>query len=280
MATKTRSVAVRGVCFRGKNKDGDFAWMVKQQQYKDSLFIVMENFLDMMSDEQIGGGGTACLRPLTYNAMSADDILDLKVPRATGIPTGWSTETRGFPELLKYYSQRCIDLALERAIVILHTYPSITEVIYSCDEKHPELIGSGIFSDSLGDDVVSYISSKIVNLGKLPPTTWTFDKIMQHELRLMPYALVMDKCARQERELAKRPRASSASTANTSSIQSFMAPLRPQSSFHPMTSAVGSKTVPPPFALRPPQMPMGAQSKPMPLNRMASLGSKRAWESR
>eukprot|EP00966_Prymnesium_polylepis_P094332 2183539-Prymnesium_polylepis.1 len=65
MDAQLRPVRVHGVLFSGLNKIGDFAWMVKKVKYKNTLFVIMENFLDAISDDKSAGGGTAILRPLT-----------------------------------------------------------------------------------------------------------------------------------------------------------------------------------------------------------------------
>eukprot|EP00966_Prymnesium_polylepis_P111800 2586298-Prymnesium_polylepis.1 len=83
----SRKLTVLGVPFARKNSDGDYKWMVKQAKYDDALFVIMENFADMVGDDRRAGGGTACLRPVTLFHSKQH-----MKPRATGIPTGWSSE--------------------------------------------------------------------------------------------------------------------------------------------------------------------------------------------
>ena len=48
-----RQVVVLGKVYAGKDKDGDFKWMVKQKQYNDTLFLIAENFLDSLLDDSV-----------------------------------------------------------------------------------------------------------------------------------------------------------------------------------------------------------------------------------
>lgn len=181
-----RSLVLLGVSFYGKNKDGDYKWMIQQPKYKNALFIICENFLDMLSDDQAGGGGTACLRPYTMRGMGEG-----KMYRAAGIPTGWSTETQGFPCLDKHYTKLAIDLAFERLVLILEKQTDIDTVIYSCDADDHTIIGTNIFKDTIGRDVVKYISKSLHSLpGRLNVSTWTHQKLTDQEMRLYMYALL------------------------------------------------------------------------------------------
>eukprot|EP00966_Prymnesium_polylepis_P326238 7382151-Prymnesium_polylepis.1 len=105
MNARLRPLKVYGVLFTGLNKVGDFAWMVMKVKYKNTLFVIMENFLDAISDDKSAGGGTAILRPLSKVSES-----DTAPPRAVGIPTGWSTESGGFSHV-GIESKRAIDLS-------------------------------------------------------------------------------------------------------------------------------------------------------------------------
>ena len=201
MEPNVRTVTVRGVLFARKHQDGDYAWMVRQPKYRHTLFLTCENFLDMMSDLNVQGGGTACLRPVSFHALSDADIKSGKVFRALGIPTGWSTATGGFPVLDRHYARRSIDLALERLSRILDTYTNINEVVFSCDKEDPRKIGTGIFATTIGSDVVAYISEALQNITKRKPTRLSFKQIRDFELRLLPYALLNDCCVRQARKL-------------------------------------------------------------------------------
>lgn len=51
-------VSICPVLFVRKKACGDFAWMVKQPEYDDTLFVVMENYLDSVADQCFAGAGT------------------------------------------------------------------------------------------------------------------------------------------------------------------------------------------------------------------------------
>lgn len=187
-----RPLAVVSVSFSGKNKDGDFKWMVKQPKYKTAMFVICENFLDMISDDQLAGGGTACLRPYTMRGMGEG-----KVYRAAGIPTGWSTETQGFPRLDKHYSKLAIDLAFERLVLILEKQTDIDTLIYSCDPDDPTLIGTNIFKDTIGNDVVKYISKSLHSIPqRLNVSSWTHERLEEQEMRIYMYAILKHEYAK------------------------------------------------------------------------------------
>eukprot|EP00966_Prymnesium_polylepis_P058852 1363937-Prymnesium_polylepis.1 len=185
-AALPRKLAVTAGHYAGKNKPGDYKWMAKQSQYGHTIFIVMENFLDMLGDDQGAGGGTACLRPYTYRGTDEDES---KV-RAVGIPSGWSTETQGFRQLDLHYSKMAIDLAVERLILILQNVPTIDTIVYSCDADDSSLVGTNIFKDSIGKDVVDYISTLLRSVPeRLGKSKFTHERITSLELRLYMYAL-------------------------------------------------------------------------------------------
>ena len=104
----------------------------------------------------------------------------------------------------KSYTKRIIDLSLERIGLILDTYPSIQRVIYSCDDKDTTLIGTKIFAETIGDDVVQYISNAIRNLPTRKPSAMTFDRIREQEIRLYPWALIHDKYAQACEQMTKK----------------------------------------------------------------------------
>ena len=142
-------VAIMPVRFKGYQKVGDFEYMIKDSHHGRSLFLIFENIYDML-EKDVAGGGTAVLRPWCFP--------QAKTPRAAGVPTGW-TAAGGFPDLTKQV-QYAIDLAFERIHTLLHTY-NFNRVVYSCDAEDASKIGTGIFSKTLGQDVIDYISRRI-----------------------------------------------------------------------------------------------------------------------
>lgn len=182
-----RSVTVLGSPFKGKKQPGDFQWMVKQPEYDDAIFIIAENVIDSLRDDASAGGGTACLRMLT-----PDRVASGVVPRAVGIPTGWSLQTRGFSHLDSLYVKTIIDLSLDRICIVMNQHPQIKRLIFSSDAADPLLIGVGIFGDTLSPKVRKYISDQIQSLPGRQQNKTTLAQVRRAELRMLPFALLVD----------------------------------------------------------------------------------------
>jgi hypothetical protein len=146
-----RTITVLPVLFKGRKKDGDFKYMVGRPEHANSLFMVAENYRDMILSTE-DGGGTAALRTKTWPTA--------KSPCAVGIPTGWSQETGGFISLLPIV-KTLVDLSINRVIAHLIENPNVNKIIYSADSADDSKIGVGIFKKTLHDDVRDYISSAI-----------------------------------------------------------------------------------------------------------------------
>ena len=189
-----RPVTITSCPFVKRGEDGDYAWMVKQRKYASALFIIMENFIDSLSDESDKGGGTAVLRPLTWPHTSGR-------PRATGIPTGWSSLSGGFPDFDRTYTKRAIDLAMERVVVLLDQYPVIDTIVFSCDPVNPMRIGTGIFASTVGDGIIKYISACLQSLPNAVKSKFSLEGIREKELELLPFALNVHERARQAQEI-------------------------------------------------------------------------------
>ena len=152
------SVTVTGVVFRRRRQLGDFKWMAAQPEYADAVFLISENFLDMLFETD-NGGGTAVLRKETWP--------NTQTPHAVGIPTGWSQETGGF-RVLDNTVKDVLHLAAMRVVAHLYENPHVKRIIYSADEKDEKLIGCGIFKETLHPAVIKHISAVIHNLPNLP----------------------------------------------------------------------------------------------------------------
>lgn len=258
-AALPRSLAVTAVLYKGKNTPGDYKWMVKQPQYAKTIFIVMENFIDMLGDDQGAGGGTACLRPYTFRGTGEDES---KV-RAVGIPSGWSTETQGFRQLDLYYSKMAIDLAVERLVLIIQNNPTIDTIVYSRDPDNSRLVGTNIFKDSIGKDVVDYISTLLHSVPeRLGKSKFTHERITCLELRLYMYALAVHDAAKLRAEnvrLKSKLSGSSSKTPGSGSITRFGqgSLLRLPRSNNPPA---------------PPSSSSSSSSKPLPLHVVGSSG--------
>ena len=152
MPPTDEGVSPCAVLFERPGIHGDFDFMVEQPRYCNTLFLIFENVHDMIFDDE-PGGGTAVLRLYCPQHLDGNER-----PAATGIPTGW-TRFSGFTHM-DAQVKGAIDNSFERVQTLLmeHEYDRI---VYSCDPKKPRLIGSGIFKDSLCDEVIMYISKKI-----------------------------------------------------------------------------------------------------------------------
>lgn len=198
-----QGIPVVGHKFVERGKYGDFGVMVKMQQHRKTLFVIMENFIDSIRDDVSNGGGTACIRKMCVQHLSDSDISKGVAPRAVGIPTGWSIETEGFPHMDRLHIKRAIDLSIERMIIVLHTY-KYDEIVFSADSDDPTVVGTGIFKESIGQDVVRYISDKLNSLStSIPDTRLALDTIREQEYKLLPYALSVDGNSRRDAEISR-----------------------------------------------------------------------------
>eukprot|EP00966_Prymnesium_polylepis_P020545 472628-Prymnesium_polylepis.2 len=180
-----RKVTVVSTLFKGKNKDGDFKWMVKQPENSDALFVIAENFLDSMRDDWDEGAGTAVLRPLCPQRVKPG-----QTPRAVGVPTGWSVAAMGFPFMDSVFIKTAIDLSLDRIALVLDQHPQYTRLVYSADADSPRLIGVKIFESTLSDEVRTYISDGLHNIANRVPQKSTLKSIRKQELKLLPHTLL------------------------------------------------------------------------------------------
>lgn len=150
------TITLKPSVFSHGGAEGDFNWMLKQPQWKDSLFIFNDNeaqseeFLAQVAGSNIdpssnacqAGGGNAVIRP--YQCQTP--------PRAAGVPTGPGYET------LTPHAQSQIDNATAWIGTLLGS-GRYTEVIYSASSNDPTVLGHGIFR--VGDDVLRYIPAQL-----------------------------------------------------------------------------------------------------------------------
>jgi hypothetical protein len=141
--------------FEGRNRPGDFAWMIEQAEYADALFVFNDNeeqFNAFRRDPTGGhglspGGGNATIRAFR----------GATPPRAAGIPTGRAGQ--GYPSLTPQ-ARAVIDEALQMIADLLAT-GSYERVVYSAANEDGDL-GTGIFE--VGDDVKRHIVSGLRRL--------------------------------------------------------------------------------------------------------------------
>lgn len=194
----SNDIVVTSSVFTKHNGPGDFAWMCKQAQYQDAIFLCLENFVDMLTSD-VPGGGSACLRDVAF----FDKLVEGKC--AVGIPTGWSKESGGFP-VLDARTRSVIDSAFDRLCRVLQYYRNFVRVIYPADEDDPKLIGTRIFKGTLADTVKKYISMRI---HALPQHVRLFSApslriIYRTELEMLPHALQVQRIKILEFELRKK----------------------------------------------------------------------------
>ena len=137
-------LVVRGVPFRGKGMEGDFACMIQQQKYSSTIFVFNDNVVDAANSKPHDGAGSAAIRTLSWKYAS-----ESAHPRALGVPTGWSVSSGGFRVengMLEPFAARAITLAFER-LVLACVRHKVEQVIFSCDKSDPSCkrLGSGIF---------------------------------------------------------------------------------------------------------------------------------------
>ncbi len=146
---QAESVLVTGQVFNGKGKDGDFSWMIVQEQYRDVLFIFNDNEEqykahrnDALAEDGCSvGGGNAIIRPFQC----------LTPPRAAGIPTGPNYEK------LTVAVKEIIDEAIT-TIKNICAREHYKRVMYNASNGNGDL-GTGIFKP--GDDVKRYIVDQL-----------------------------------------------------------------------------------------------------------------------
>ncbi len=144
-----------GSVFKGRDRIGDFGWMIQQPEFQDSLFIFNDNEEQFLEHQQnpksafgcAQGGGNAIIRPYQCQL----------IPRASGIPTG--KQGKGYTQLTPA-TQQMINDAIQVIVNLLET-GRYQRVFYSAANTRGEL-GTGIFD--VGSDVKSYITQQLKSL--------------------------------------------------------------------------------------------------------------------
>jgi len=157
--TDEKRIPIFGVEFNGKrDKFGDFAWMINQTNYENSLFIFNDNEEDHSTPKK--GGGNAKIRPYNKHGYQA---LGLPQPRSAGISTG-TLAKGGYGSLsddVKLYIDECVREIKD--LLRRHEYDSI---YFSIDGN--EGLGTGIFK--VDEKVKEYIKTQILSLSSGPVT--------------------------------------------------------------------------------------------------------------
>lgn len=135
----------------------NFATMINQKQYHDSLFIFNDNHLQHQT--AIKGNGNAIIRP--YNQYS-----NCKPPKSAGISTGYSIRAGGFQSLGQTFINKGKEITAKDIIdsdideieelIELGDYKMI---IFSASDTKGNNLGTGLFD--VGDDVKEYILERL-----------------------------------------------------------------------------------------------------------------------
>lgn len=164
-----RRVAVHAVCFGHGFMGGDFHRILTNDiARKESLCIFNDNTHQWEyhganpTEHQHAGGGNACARPWQH------------MEDAIGMPTGpyaSLTETHSVSfageEKTIHTAKEIIDEAMKRIVRLLVNHPEKETIYYSVDTPASNKIGLAIFRHAVGDDVVDYITDKIIELPRL-----------------------------------------------------------------------------------------------------------------
>ena len=141
------------VVFSGKDKYGDFNWMIKQPTYNDAIFLFNENVESFYNGYSKGGMGNAIIRPYRYTSPI----------KAMPIPTGYINFNDegwkgGFRRLDKRTKQ-IIDDAFELIYQLIRDR-KIKKVFYSAEPDGR--LGTSIFH--VNEKVIDYIMLKLANI--------------------------------------------------------------------------------------------------------------------
>jgi hypothetical protein len=160
------------VVFTSPNQVGDYSYMIKQPEYKNTLFIFNDNQKDYYTLNM--GSGNAIIRPYNYYGWKRKGLTK---PLSAGIPTG---NDKGYTQLdMDTLFQ--INRAIDDIGTILEKFKSYDQIIYSgTNNQNPrfkddpeDLIGIGKYEVS--KKVREYITQQIKCLGdfkgKLKQTT-------------------------------------------------------------------------------------------------------------
>lgn len=147
-------VDIVGVPFvkEGMHLDGgDFDLMITMSEYNNTLFLFNGNVMDDLNPKARHGAGSACIRPYSTSIIA----------RACGIPTGWMP---GRPfERMESLVAMAIDDAITRAANMINL-AGYTRVVFPADSTDTMRLGTSVFGDMVGDDVLEYIEKRIQTL--------------------------------------------------------------------------------------------------------------------
>lgn len=163
-----RRLAAVGVCFGHGLFGGDYGRMLANSDVRTSSFFIFNDNIGQWEAHgadpaclQFAGGGNAIARPWQH------------VEDSAGMPTGFANleETHhvsfaGEPKAM-HTAKEIIDEATNRIVRVLVKHPKKETIYYCVDAVDSTKIGLSIFRYCTGDDVVEYITAKILALPRL-----------------------------------------------------------------------------------------------------------------
>ena len=151
-----RRIEIIGSHYIPGDNTTNFSLMINEPQYKNTLFIFNDNVLDHLTNNS--GGGNAYIRK--YNRHRTDG----KNPQSAGISTGLSSAQGGFRSLDDKIKE-IINNEIQEIKELISQY-RYDKIIWS-QNKYTGQIGADIFKDTMGQDVIKYITEQIISLGEL-----------------------------------------------------------------------------------------------------------------
>jgi len=177
----TQSIGIISIVYDPKNNKTNFEHLIKQNEYKNALFIFNDNVEDFINNSFKVGSGNAIIRPYKKSLM------------AYGIPTGtqrlnFNTQTRNVSytdtkgTLISKNIKEYIDDAINNIIKIINTRSNdpvyfVKYLIYSANNDNIEIqlntdtgtkninvknLGNRLFD--VHDDIKNYIITQIYNI--------------------------------------------------------------------------------------------------------------------
>ena len=162
------------VVFTSPNQLGDYNYMIKQPEYKNTLFIFNDNQEKHNTSDK--GSGNAVIRPYNFYGLQKSRLAK---PLSAGIPTGNGKSNKGY-SLLDQLTILEIDSAISEIKKFLRDF-KYDQIIYSgTNNQNPRFKGDpedliGIGKYEVSKKVREYITQQIKCLGdfkgKLKQTT-------------------------------------------------------------------------------------------------------------
>ena len=178
------------VVYNPITQSGCFEEMFKDTSNDDVLFFYNENVLDWLDwTDSTSGAGSAKIRPRSWSYHQDKPV------RVLGIPTGFSSASRGFTTLDRD-TREAISFAIQRAIVLIRQNPAIKRIMFPADKDNTKLLGTKVFQ--VDDAVVRHISNAIWKIPELVAGDFQpkpLDVLRRKELDLLPRAKLEEKYA-------------------------------------------------------------------------------------